>query len=216
MNSVDLTSHYTNIPVKNTSTFLQLTQEKINLTHYYTNTLINIWKHITNVTCFKFNIKFYEHTYSHSIGYSHSGLLICLFLEHLESSTFKCRLLSNTTYFRYIDDILIFQPQYIKIEEIVEKVNVERSIKLTYNKESNSTILFLDILIIKSQKFSTSKLYHKPTNRNHYIHFYSQDNNKIKTGLMIGFYLRALRKCSSQCNISTWLAGVKTADVVDR
>ena len=52
---------------------------------------------------------------------------------------------------------------------------------------------FLYILIIKSQNSFTFKVDCKPTNRNDYIHFYSHHYNKIKTGLIIGFYLRALR-----------------------
>ena len=59
---------------------------------------------------------------------------------------------SNCTYFRYIGDILIFLPQNIKIEEIAEKPNnVEPCINFVYEKASNNTIPFLDILIIKSQ-----------------------------------------------------------------
>ena len=64
-----------------------------------------------------------------------SGVLACIFLEFLESSPFKYRLPSNTTYFRYTDDILIFLHQNIKIEEIAEKVNsAESSINFTYKK----------------------------------------------------------------------------------
>ena len=54
------------------------------------------------------------------MGTSLSGVLACLFLEILEFGPFKCRLPSHTIYFRYIDDILIFLPQNIKIEEIAE------------------------------------------------------------------------------------------------
>ena len=86
----------------------------------------------------------------------------------------------------------------MKIEEIVEKLNnVEPSINFTYKKESNNTISFLDIMI-KSQNDLTFEVYRKPTNKNDYIHFYSHRNNKIKTGLIIGCYLRALGLCSSQ------------------
>ena len=52
--------------------------------------------------------------------------------------------------------------------------------------------------MIKSQNSLAFKVYHKPTNKNNYIHFYSHYNNKIKTGFIIGFYLRALRICSPQ------------------
>ena len=91
-----------------------------------------------------------------------SCVLACLFQEFLESGRFKYRLSSNTTYFIYIDDILIFLPQNIKIEEIAEKLNnVEPSIILTYEKESNNTIPILDILIIKSYNSLTFKVYCK-------------------------------------------------------
>ena len=50
-----------------------------------------------------------------------SGILACLFLLFLESRTFKQRLQINTTYFRYIDDILIFLPKNIKIVENLRK-----------------------------------------------------------------------------------------------
>ena len=82
-----------------------------------------------------------------------------LFLEFLESGSFKCRQLSNTTYFRYIDDILIFLPQNIKIEYIAEKLNnVEHSINFTYGNESNNTKPFREILIIKSPNNLTFKV----------------------------------------------------------
>ena len=87
--------------------------------------------------------------------------------------------------------------QNIKIEEIAEKLNIiEPSINFNYEKESNNTLPFLDILIIKSHNNLILKVYCKPTNKNDYIHFYSYHNNKIKKGFIIGFYLRALKICS--------------------
>ena len=146
------------------------------------------------MTYFKFNNKFYKQKYGFPMGNPLSRVLTCLFLGFLEPSPFKYRLPSNTTYFRYIEDIFIFLPQNIKIEEIAEKLNnIEPSINFTYENESNNTILFLDILIIKSHNSLTFKVYCKPTNKNDYTHFYSHYHNKTKTGLIIGFYLRALR-----------------------
>ena len=190
MNSLDITSLYTNITIKKCLNLLATHLRKIK----FDSPLINIYKHITNMmTYFKFNNKFYKQKYGLPMGNPLSKILACLFLEFLDSGPFKYRLPSNTTYFRYIDDILIFLPQNIKIEEIAEKLNnVEPSINFTHEKESDNTIPFLDILIIKSQNSLTFKVYCKPTNRNDYIHFYSHHNNKIKTGLIIGFYLKVL------------------------
>ena len=87
------------------------------------------------MTYFKFNFKFYKQKFGPPMGNPHSSVLACLFLEFLESDPFKFRLPSNTIYSRYIDDILIFLPQNIKIEEIAEKLNnVEPSISFTYEK----------------------------------------------------------------------------------
>ena len=186
MNSLDITSLYTNIPIKKCLNLLATHLRKIKFdSPPPINTLINISKHITNMTYFKFN-KFYKQKYGLPKGNPLSGVLACLFLEFLES--FKYRLPSNTTYSRYIDDILIFLPQNTKIEEIAEKLNnIVPSINFTYEKESNNNIPFLDILIIKSQNSLTLKVYRKPTNRNNYIHLYFHNHNKIKTGLIIGF-----------------------------
>ena len=88
-----------------------------------------------------------------------SGVLACLFLDFLESGPFKYRLPSNITYFRYIDDILLFLPQDIKIEEITEKQNiVECFINFTYEKESYNIIPALDILVIKSTTNPQTKM----------------------------------------------------------
>ena len=101
------------------------------------------------MTYFKFNNKFYKQKSGLHMGNPISGVLACLFLEFLESSPFRYGLPSNITYFRYIDDVLIFRPQNIKIEKIAEKLNnVEPSINFTYEKESNNNILFQDFLTI--------------------------------------------------------------------
>ena len=148
------------------------------------------------MTYFKFNNKFYKQKFGPLMGNPLHGVLANLFLE---SGPLQNRLPINTSYFRYIDNILIFLPQNIKIENIAEKLNnVESSINFTYEKEANNTIRFSDILLIKSQNNLTFEVYCKLPNKKDYIHFYSHHNNKIKTGLIIGFYLHVLKICSPQ------------------
>ena len=69
---------------------------------------------------FKSYNKFYKLKSSLPVGNPLSGVIAGLFLE---SNPFKHRLHCNTTYLGYIDDILIFLSQNIKIEEIAEKLN---------------------------------------------------------------------------------------------
>ena len=41
-------------------------------------------------------------------------------------------------------------------------------------------------------------MYRKPTNRDDFIHYYSAHNDRTKSGVLIGFFLRALRICSEE------------------
>ena len=62
--------------------------------------------------------------------------------------------------------------------------------------EYNCTLPFLDILLIRNINKLEFKVYRKTTCKNDHIHFYSHHNNNTKRGIIIGFYLRALRICS--------------------
>ena len=90
--------------------------------HLHSVTLMNIYKHITN-TYFKFNKKFYKQKYGLPMGNPLSGISACLFLEFLESGTFKYKLPSNTTYLRYIVDILFFYAKTSKLKRQQKKLN---------------------------------------------------------------------------------------------
>ena len=125
-----------------------------------------------------------------------SGVLACLYLEFLEFQPFKHILPNDIQYFRYIDDILIIYSKEHNIFQIVQKLNqVERSINFTYQLEKNTFLLFLDNLLINNNKLEF-KVYYKINNKNDYIHFYSNQSDKTKSGILIGFFLRAFRICS--------------------
>ena len=102
-------------------------------------------------------------------------------------------------YFRYTDDILLIYPQNLDLHSIPDRLNnVEPSLKFTYEREYNYTLPFLDILFIRNINKLEFKVYRKPTCKKDHIHFYSHHNNDTKRGIIIGFYLRALRICSSK------------------
>ena len=128
-----------------------------------------------------------------------SGVLACIYLEFLETGPFKYHIPYTAHYFRYIDDILLIYPQDLYLHSITDRLNnVKPSIKFIYELEYNSTLPFLDILLIRNVNKLEFKVYRKPTCKNDHIHFYSHPNNNTKRGIIIGFYLRALRICSSK------------------
>ena len=120
-----------------------------------------------------------------------SIVLACIYLEFLEFSPFRYIIPNTARYFRYIDNILLIYPQDLDLQSITDRLNnVESS---TYELEYNSTLPFLDILLIRNIKKKLEfKVYRKPTFKKDHIHFYSHHNNINKRGNIISFYLSAL------------------------
>ena len=52
--------------------------------------------------------------------------------------------------------------------------DIESTIKLTFKDETNTTLHFLDILLIQENYKLKFKAYRKTTNKNNLINFYSQ------------------------------------------
>ena len=144
----------------------------------------------------QYNHIFHKQKFGLLIGSPLNRVLACIYLEFSESGPFKYIIPNTVHYFRYIDDILIY-PQDLDLHSITDRLNnVEPSIKFTYELEYNYTLPFLDILLIRNINKLEFKVYRKPTCKNGHIHFYSYHNNNTKRGIIIGFYLRALRICS--------------------
>ena len=149
------------------------------------NIVINICKHITNMTYFKFNNKFYKQKYGLPMGNPLSRVLAGLFLEFLESSPIGYMLPSGTTCFGCVSNVFIFLPQDIRVEKIAEKLDsVEPAVNFTCERGSNDMMPFLVILIVESHHSLAFEVNCRSMGRGDCIHFYSHHNNKIKTGLI--------------------------------
>ena len=64
-------------------------------------------------------------------------------------------------------------------------------------EEIEETIPFLDTLIHREDTSASFSVYRKPTHKDDYVHFFSGHDMRTKRGIVIGFYLRALRICDS-------------------
>ena len=198
--SLDIKSLYTNIPVNKCIERLHNYLRKSNTTFPLPiSKLIKICTLCTSHCYFKHNNTFYKQKFGLPMGSPLSGVLACIYLEFIESGPFKHIIPNTANYFRYIADILFIYPQDLGLHSITDKLNnVEPSLKFTYELEYNCTLPFLDILLIRNINKLEFKVYRKTTCKNDHIHFYSHQNNNTKRGIIIGFYLRALRICSSK------------------
>ena len=200
MASLDVTSLYTNIPVEKCidklETHLDNIEAELDLP---TDKIIRICTLITNQCYFTYDNKYYKQKLGLPMGSPVSGVLACLFLEFLESGPFSYILPKTTTYFRYIDDALIIYPRQTNLENLVTRLNdVEPTIKFTHEDENDDTLPFLDVRLHRTENKLKFSVFRKITNKDDHIHFYSHHTPKIKSGLIIGFYLRALRICSPE------------------
>lgn len=128
-----------------------------------------------------------------------SPVMSCLFMELLEDEHFLRILGRNSTWMRYIDDVLVVIPKRTNVENKLRLLNeVHNKIQFTVEKEVDGSIPFLDVMIKRTSEGPRFSVYRKPTNKNDYIHSLSAHSDKIKSGVIIGFFLRAIRICSTE------------------
>ena len=150
--------------------------------------------------CFEFNDEEYEQIDGLPMGSPLSGVLANLFMETLEEEHYLGIVGAHAIWVRYADDVTILIAVRVDTEELLNRINsVHPRIQFTLEEERDNQLPVLDVLIMRDEnhrpKFS---VYRKPTHKDDYIHFFSAHSEKIKSGAIIGLFLRALRICSPE------------------
>ena len=128
-----------------------------------------------------------------------SAVLAPLYMETLEEDHFKTIVGRDVTWLRYCDDIIALLPDTVDIQTLLQELNsVEASIQFTVEEEQDSKLAFLDVLIHRLPTGLHYSVYRKPTNKDDLIHYFSAHSDRVKSGVVIGFYLRAMRICSPE------------------
>ena len=99
---------------------------------------------------------------------------------------------------RYVDDtITTIKPR--SIEYVMSILNsFHNNIDFTYELENNSTISFLDVLVIREKETIETTVYRKPTNNGIYLHWESFAPITWKRGTLRTIIQRAYRVCSNK------------------
>ena len=112
-------------------------------------------------------------------------------------------------YFRYMDDIV----REIKTENIDQKLSEINSfhpaLKFTIEKETDDSLPFLDMRIIRKDCKLSSTWYSKPTDTGLIMNFHSFAPQKYKQSVVSGFVYRIYRSCSSWANFHMSLERAK-------
>ena len=94
-------------------------------------------------------------------------------------------------YRRYLDDIFVLFPLLDHLEKFSIYLNLKhKNIKFTYEKESNNSLPFLDILISRSENALKISVYHKPAFSGAYSNFNSFTYDQYKIGLTFTLLFR--------------------------
>ncbi|XP_069992353.1 uncharacterized protein [Penaeus vannamei] len=117
------------------------------------------------------------------------SVLAQLFMETLEADHYR------NIVGRSVDDILAVVPTRTNLPDLLDRLSaVHPSIQFT-TEEGNEQLPFLDTMIHGRPDGSVFSVYRKPTNKDETIHYFSAHSKKTKEGVVIGFFLQALRLC---------------------
>ena len=146
---------------------------------------------------FTFNNQEYVQHKGLAMGSPLSAVLANLFMETLEVDHYFRILGRNCSWLRYVDDILVVVPVNVNIDNKLRMLNnVHSDIHFTVEEEREGILPFLDTVIRKTGEGVKFSVYRKPTNKDDFIHYLSAHNDRVKSGVVIGFFLRAYRICS--------------------
>ena len=148
---------------------------------------------------FKFEESEYEQCHGLAMGSPLSPVLAQLFMENLESGPIRKIVGPHITWLRYVDDTLVLIPRRKNPQQLLDQLNkIHPRITFTMEEEVDDVIPFLDTLIHREDSSVRLSVYRKPTNKDDYFHYFSGHDDSTKRGIVIGFYLRAMRICDEE------------------
>ena len=113
-------------------------------------------------------------------------------------------------YRRYVDDIFALFRSPDHLEKFIKYLNSKhKNIKFTYEKESNDSLPFLDILISRSENGFKTSVYHKPTFSGVYSNFNSFIYDQYKIGLIFTLLFRTFSIVSDFSRFHTEVSHLK-------
>ena len=199
--SFDVKSLFTNVPVEGALEAIHevvdlLDQRTLPLPKSQYLELISLCMHFN---AFSFNGQEYAQINGLAMGSPLSPVAACFYMERLEKEKYQRIMGPECTWIRYVDDVLAVVPENDDLDRKILALNeVDQKIQFTVEKESNGKLPFLDTLIIRNASTTKFTVYRKPTNQEDYVHYFSGHSERIKNGIVIGFFLRAYRICSEE------------------
>ena len=198
MVSFDVTSLFTKVPINDLLEYLSQTLDNYEII-LPTPVIIKLVKLCIKDCVFTFNGSYYRQIFGMAMGNPLSPLLSNIYMEFFESRLIPPIWMSQISWFRYVDDILVVFKKNLNIDNFLDVINnLVPSIKFTTEIEVNGKIPFLDTLVHRSSNEFKYSIYRKPTNNLTYVHYFSGHTLNVKRSVFQSMFLRALRVCSPE------------------
>ncbi len=184
---LDIESLYPSIPLEETLNLAADILKEIEFKNLEKDNIIKLLKFCTSDLTFQFNGKFYKQTSGVPMGSPLAMALSEIFLKHVEKEKIipNFQKLGINNYFRYVDDIFIIGKENLNVQNLLLNFNsLHNNLKFTMEKESNSCLNFLDVLVVKiGDRFGT-RVFRKSINPLTLHHWTSSLPFKYKINLI--------------------------------
>jgi len=191
--SLDVTSLFTNIPVE---LAIEGVLNRWNFiapnTRIPKEEFVGALKFVLTSTFFMFDGTIYKQLFGTPMGSPLSPIVADIVMQDLEDGLIDSADLMVSTYYRYVDDILLVAPEG-NIEGILESFNkLHDRIKFTCEKETNRSLSFLDLTLQIKNNCITIDWYQKETFSGRTLSFFSNHPLCQKIGVIYNLIDRAL------------------------
>ena len=194
--SFDIKSMFTNVPTNEALKVVEKFIENKPDLKLPKKDFMELLEACVTFNVFTFNECEYEQVHGLAMGSPLSPVLAQLFMENLEAGPIRDIIGPHVKWFRYVDDTLVVLNRRQTLDTLLVKLNgIHPKISFTMEEEVDGKIPFLDTMIHREKTEVKLSVYRKLTNKDDYIHYFSGHDIKTKRGIVIGFYLRALRIC---------------------
>ena len=196
--SFDISSLFTNIPLKETIQICADSLYESNLTPPIMDkdVFIELMNIATTSVEFSFNNKIYKQIDGVAMGSPLGPALANIFVGYQEEKLF----IDNNQpliYFRYVDDTFAMFEDELNCNLFLKQLNsLHQSLNFTHEKEVNGKLPFLVVLVEKSNKKFLTSVYRKPSFSGQYNRWDSFGPKSRKNNLIGTLVHRALEICS--------------------
>ena len=206
MVSFDVTSLYTNVPVKDSLTIIRSLLEKdkelCNKTPIPVDKLMELIEFDLTTTWFKFNGDFITQTDGVAMGKPASSVVAEIFMQEKESIALDSCLESPKVWERYVDDVFAIIKRD-NLENFCTHINsLHKNLKFTTEVEKDGKLAFLDTEVErKSNNCLSVSVYRKPTHTDQYLNAESHHLKSVKDSVIFSLFMRAKSITSDPQNL---------------